>query len=82
MVTFAIQSDGEWLEELGQARCGEDVVMRGFREGAYTLETLISSRPAATRVRGIAPFQIVNRNIDLPILLSNGEDVNGKVNSV
>jgi hypothetical protein len=78
-VAFALQSDAAWLDELGAAECGTDVLLRGFLAGEYRLEAFIPSRSKDRRVRGLALFQITDKNIDLSVSLVRGEQVSGTI---
>ncbi len=61
--------------------CGKDILIRGFAPGAYRLDLSLTgpSFPPKSRLRAVATFQIVDKNLELFVPLARGVDVVGKV---
>ncbi len=65
----------------GDVTCGKDILILGFAPGAYRLDISLrgASFPPMSRLRGVATFQIVDKNLDLSVPLIRGVDIEGKV---
>ena len=68
----------DWGETLGHVNCGTAFLVSGFEPGRYWLE-MSSLATRDTRARASVPFDVVDKNLDLPVVLSRGIDIMGKV---
>jgi hypothetical protein len=61
-----------------QVACGQDFLIRNVHSGSYRL-TLYSGTSPATRVQGTAPFDVVDRNVEVAVSLARGMDLDGQI---
>ena len=64
----------------GPVPCGNGVLMSGFTPGSYQVTVSFRGKgDNAERQHGSAVFQVVDRNVDVPIAPARGVDVSAKV---
>lgn len=61
-----------------QVSCGQDFLIRNLQPGSYRL-TLYSGRSPETRVQGSAPFDVIDRNVEVTVSLARGMDLDGRI---
>jgi len=66
-------------ETLEEAPCGKVFQLAGFQPGSHLLALSITGRPPESAVRGVAEFEVTDRNLDAQVPLERGADVNGRI---
>jgi hypothetical protein len=73
-------AEGRWKSTgMSSIPCDKDFLMRSFARGSYTLEVVAHDRPRESRVRGVVPVEILDKNVTVLVPLVRGVDIEGKV---
>jgi hypothetical protein len=73
---LAPQAAGDQIA--GEVPCGSDFLIRNVQPGSYQLQ-LSAGRTPETRVQDKVPVEVRDRNLDLPVALDRGVDLDGRV---
>ena len=71
----------KWWQGVGVVPCSSEILIRGFAPGSYRVGVWIVGQPGTKgrAVLGVADLQVVDRNVDAPVLMTDGVRVAGRI---
>jgi hypothetical protein len=67
-----------WTNDLGSFACGSEILLRDMAPGEYLLVARVG-KDAATRVMTAVPFEVRESNMEIPLTLGRGVNLDGRI---